>query len=127
MKVTWNKKTNLPVIEFEDADFINANHVKQMIGGKFQCGKCGAENENSGWATLQGYFDSMRLSIEERGKVHARGRATKDLCSNDFSILDGFDVAIGIPKKVVLQADMMRNQNDKAEETQDAGYEYDPE
>lgn len=121
MKVAWNKKTNLPTIEFEDSDFTNAVHVKQMIGGKFKCEKCGTEQENFAWRVLEGYFSTMRLSIEERGKAHARGRATKDLCSNDFSVLDGFDVAVGIPQKIVLQADMMRKQTQKDKEAQNAG------
>ncbi len=127
MKVVWNKKTNLPVIEFEDSDFTNSVHVKQMMEGKFKCDKCGCENENFAWRILEGYFATMRLSVEERGKFHARGRATKDLCSNDFSILDGFDVAVGIPQKIVLQADMMRMQNNKIKEAQNAGREDDSE
>lgn len=121
MKIGWNKKTNLPTIEFEDADFTNAVHVKQVMNGKFKCEKCGTEQENFGWRVLEGYYATMRLSMEERGKAHARGRATKDLCSNDFSILDGFDVAVGIPQKIVLQADMMRTQNEKIEEEHNAG------
>lgn len=125
MKVAWNKRTNLPVIEFEDADFTNSTHVKQMMDGKFKCDKCGTENENFGWKVLGGYFATMRLSIEERGKIHARGRATKDLCSNDFSILDGFDVAVGIPQRIVLQADVMRNANTKTQEAQNAGSDDD--
>lgn len=123
MKVTWNAKTKLPAIEFEENDFINASHVKQMMAGKFTCSGCGAENENLAWKVLEGYFASMRLSLEERGKTHARSRATRDLCSNDFSILDGFDVAIGIPQKIVLQADMLRPQTGKVKEEQDAGYD----
>lgn len=124
MKIAWNKKTNLPTIEFEDSDFTNAVHVKQMLSGKFKCEKCGMEQENFAWRVLEGYFATMRLSMEERGKAHARGRATKDLCSNDFSVLDGFDVAVGIPQKIVLQADMMRIQTEKAKEAQNAGPQY---
>jgi len=121
MKVAWNKKTHLPVIEFEDEDFVNAVHVKQMMNGKIPCSKCGTENDNFAWKVLNGYFESMRLSIEEKGKAHARSRAQKDLCSNDFSILDGFDIAVGIPQKIVLQADMMRMQKDTRKEARDAG------
>lgn len=125
MKVTWNPRTNLPAVEFEDADFTNSIHVKQMVDGAIKCEKCGHETQNFAWRVLEGYFASMRLSIEERGKAHARGRATKDLCSNDFSILDGFDVAVAIPKKIILQSDIMRNQNLK--EAQNARPEYDAE
>lgn len=124
MKVAWNAKTRLPVIEFEDSDFTNSNHVKQMLDGKFRCEKCNHEQENFGWRVLEGYFASMRLSMEERGKAHARGRATKDLCSNDFSILDGFDIATGIPKKIVLQADILRKKDKKVEEAENDGSEY---
>ena len=125
MKVIWNKKTNLPTMEFEEEDFNNAFHVKQMIAGKFKCEKCGLENENYAWKVLEGYFSSMRLKIEERGKVHARGRATKDLCSNDFSVLDGFDVAVGIPQSLVLQADVLRaHENKHIKEETNAGPDY---
>lgn len=112
MKITWNKKTNLPVIEFEEQDYANANLVREML-------------VSPAWQILCGYFESMRLSMEERGKSHARGRATKDLCSNDFSVLDGFDVAIGIPQKIVLQADMMREQQNPTKEAENAGRESD--
>lgn len=108
MKITWNKRTNLPTMEFEDSDFNNALHVKQMIEGRLKCEKCGAETENFAWKVLEGYFSTMRLRIEERGKAHARESGTRDLCSNDFSVLDGFDVAVGIPQSLVLQADAMR-------------------
>lgn len=125
MKIGWNKRTNLPTVEFEDADFSNAVHVKQMMQGKFKCDKCGMENENFAWRILEGYFSTMRLSMEERGKAHARGRATKDLCSNDFSILDGFDVAVGIPQKIVLQAEIMRKTSQTPKEAQNAGHDDD--
>lgn len=116
MKIAWNKRTNLPTIEFEDADFLNANHVRQLVNGKFVCQGCGSENESYAWKVLSGYFASMRIAIEERGKIHARTRAQKDLCSNDFSVLDGFDVAVGIPSKIVLQADMMAEQQNHIKE-----------
>lgn len=123
MKVSLNRRTNLPALEIDDNDYANAMHVKQMIGGKHTCTKCGTENDISGWKVLEGYFASMRLWIEEIGKVHARSRAKKDLCSNDFSILDGFDIAIGIPQKIILQAEVMRRESEKVskEAQNDAG------
>ena len=118
MKVRWNKQTNLPEIEFEKSDYANANSVKQMLNGEFACKKCGTKTELNAWHVLEGYFESMRLSIEEIGKSHARSRAKRELCSNDFSILDGFDIAINIPRKVVLQAEMLRDLKKKEEVTQ---------
>lgn len=108
MKVAWDRRTNLPSIEFEESDFANANSIKQFLDGKFTCRKCGTDNDTNAWKVLDGYFASMRLAIEEIGKAHARSRAKKELCSNDFSILDGFDIATGIPRKIVLQAEKLR-------------------
>ena len=116
MRVTWNQKTNLPIVEFTEEDFSQAGQVGQMLEGKFMCRKCGTKNDNNAWKVLEGYFASMRLSIEEVGKAHARTRVKRELCSNDFSILDGFDIAVGIPRKVVLQANMMRESQKKLKE-----------
>lgn len=115
MKVTWNKVTNLPVITFEDADYVGANHVEELLSGHFTCRKCSTVNENTSWKVLNGYFTSMRLTIEELGKAYARTRAKRDICSNVFSILDGFDMAVNMPKKIVLQAEMIREQDKKKE------------
>ena len=120
MKVKWNKLTNLPEVEFEKSDFAAATSVKQMLNGEFACKKCGTKTEINAWTVLEGYFASMRLSIEEIGKSHARNRAKKDLCSNDFSILDGFDIAVGMPKKIVLQAEMLRDLKKKEEVTNES-------
>ena len=127
MKVTWDKVKNLPNIEFEESDFTNANAVQQLLSGKHNCRKCGTEMESQAWRILEGYFASMRLSIEEIGKAHARSRAKKDLCSNDFSILDGFDIAVGMPKKIVLQAEKLKEITKKSEVVQNALYNDDDE
>ena len=121
MKVETNKRNNLPVFKIDDSDAPGIMHLKQMIGGKFMCGKCGTENDNTAWNVLQGYFTSMRLWIEEMGKSHAQSRAKKDLCSNDFSILTGFDIAIGLPEKVISMSKKMDEiQAEKFKEAQDA-------
>lgn len=120
MIVNWNNKTNLPVVEFEDSDFQNAAEISNLLEGKLPCRKCGNQNEIKAWKILEGYFASMRLSIEEIGKSHARSRAKKELCSNDFSILDGFDIAIGIPKKIVLQANMLKENQKKFNDKKEA-------
>lgn len=127
MKQGFNIKANLPTLEFDESDFTNAFHIKQMMNGKFQCEKCQHENDNFGWRTLLGYFESARLAILENGKKHARSRATKDICSNDFSILDGFDFAISVPSKAVLQTDLIRMKNKQIKEASNAGSEYDAE
>lgn len=113
MKNTWNKKTNLPVIEFEESDFLKAQEIEQMLSGKFVCRKCSTENHMMAWETLKGYFSSRRIAIEELGKAHARSRAKRDVCSNVFSILDGFDMAVDMANKVVLQAKMLRELEEK--------------
>lgn len=115
MKVTFNKKTNLPVVEFEDSDFMGAQYIAELMDGHFTCRKCSSVNVNTAWETLLGYYESWRGSIEELGKANARSRARNVLCGNVFSILDGFDMAVSIPRKVVLQAEMLQDQKNKKE------------
>ena len=119
MKTGWNKKTNLPTMEFEDSDFLKVQEIEQILSGHFACRKCGTQNENKAWATLKGYFDARRLAIEELGKSHARSRAKRDVCSNVFSILDGFDMAVDLAGKIVLQANMMRELQKKQQKLEE--------
>lgn len=107
MRVETNKRTDAPNFKIEDSDSMGITHLRQMIAGKYTCVKCGTENENFSWRTLQGYLSSLRLWIEELGKSHAQSRAKKDLCSNDLSILTGIDLAIGLPQKLIFQSDVM--------------------
>ena len=123
MKIETNKRTDAPTFKLEDADNDGLLALKQMIAGKYLCLQCGKENENNSWRTLQGYFSSLRLWIEELGKAHAQSRAKKDLCSNDLSILTGIDMAIGLPQKLIFQSDMMNKIQKQRQEVQedDAG------
>lgn len=107
MKTGWNKKTNMPTMEFEESDYIAAAEIERML-------------ESNAWRTLKGYFASRRLAIEELGKSHARSRAKKEICSNVFSILDGFDQAIELADKVVLQARMLRELDENKRKYEEA-------
>ena len=109
-------------MEFEESDFIKAQEIEQMLSGKFVCRKCSAENENRAWLTMSGYYASQRLAIEELGKAHARTRAKREICSNDFSILDGFDMAISLAEKVVLQAKMLMELQEKKEKLEEVNH-----
>lgn len=120
MKISTNKFTSLPVYKLDDTDAAGIMHLRQLIGGKLVCGKCGTESENRAWDYLQGYFSSLRLWIEELGKAHAQSRAKKEICSNDFSILTGVDLAVRLPKQVVAQWDMT-DKIQKEKEAQNAG------
>ena len=120
MIVTWNNRTNLPEVKFEKTDYANANQVRTLLAGEHTCRKCGNKSELNAWKVMEGYFASMRLSIEEIGKAHARSRAKKELCSNDFSILDGFDIAVGMPRKIILQAEVLKEVEKKAREAENA-------
>src|SRR5689334_12377879 len=115
MNIDWNKKTNLPIIEFTEDDFSDAAHIAEMKEGHFTCRKCSTVNEAPAWKTLQGYYEQIRKAIEELGKSNARSRAKKDLCSGVFSMLDGFDMAIEIPKRIELQLEMLNDQKRKKE------------
>lgn len=123
MKTGWNKKTNLPTMEFEESDYLKAQEIEQMLSGKLVCRKCSTENESRAWETLKGYFEARRLAIEELGKSHARSRAKRDICSNVFSILDGFDMAVGVATQIVLQAKMMRELQEKKQKSEEVSNE----
>lgn len=120
MKIDTNKRNNLPVFNIEDKDSEGILHLRQLIAGKFTCSACGRESDNFSWQSLQGYFSSLRKWIEEMGKSHAQSRVKRDICSNDFSILTGIDLAIGLPEKLITQSELIdRIRKDK--ETQNDG------
>lgn len=108
-------RNSLPSIELEDKDSQNAVQIAGMLSGTLVCRKCGCENENKGWKILEGYYSNLRRWVEEVGKGHARTRAQKELCSNDFSILDGLDFAIGLPAKIVFQQNLLDEARKKSE------------
>lgn len=107
MKIETNKRTDAPNFKLEEKDSSGVLDLRRLMAGKFICDHCNKENSNFAWQTLQGYFSTLRLWIEELGKSHAQSRSKKDLCSNDLSILTGIDLAIGLPQKLILQDDVM--------------------
>ena len=107
MRIETDKRNDSPHFKIEDTDSPGILDLRKLMAGKFQCDHCGKENINNSWATLQGYFSSLRLWIEELGKSHAQSRTKKDLCSNDLSILTGIDLAIGLPQKLIFQSEVM--------------------
>lgn len=122
MKIETNKRTDSPHFKIEDSDSPGILALRRLMVGKFSCDHCGRENTNNSWATLQGYFSSLRLWIEELGKSHAQSRTKKDLCSNDLSILTGIDLAIGLPQKLIFQSEVMSKiKTDKIKENDNDG------
>lgn len=107
MKIETNKVTQAPSIKIDENDAAKMLDLRTMINGFFMCSRCGESNANHGWEFLKGYFASYRLWVEERGKANARSRAKRDLCSNDFSVLEGMDRIINLPDVLVKQADML--------------------
>lgn len=128
MKVETKRGSDAPIIKVEETDSRGILDLRQLMSGEFMCERCQAKNKIAAWETLQGYYSSLRLWIEEMGKTHAQSRAKKDLCDNDFSILTGIDLAIGLPKKLIAQSDMMdkihkerEDKNDVKEEPNEYG------
>ena len=105
MKVEWNPVTLKPMMIFEEADYVNAAFVQELL-------------QSPGWAVLQGYFQSSKENILELGKKFSKSRTKKELCDNLFALLDGFDTAVRLPQKVVDQANLMRSQEEKKREAQ---------
>lgn len=126
MKVKWNPKTGLPDFIFEEADYMDAVYIGQMVGGKFSCQKCGTENENHAWKILEGYFKSAREAIIEAMKIGLRNRATRSLTDLKAAKLEGFDEAGRIPQRIIMQAELMKIKDQKLKEVQNAGSNSDP-
>lgn len=101
MKIEWDDRIKKPVMIFEEDDFYNANEILKTINTK-------------GWLILQGYFQSQREMIVEKGKEHARTKLRRDLCDNLFAFLDGFDACMRIPDRVVEQAKVMKDAIEKS-------------
>lgn len=100
MKIETNKRTEAPVFKVEENDQVGYVELKKLLASE-------------GWKFLQGYFGSLRLWVEEMGKSHAQSRAKKDLCDNDFSILTGIDMAVGLPDKLMRQMELMHDAREK--------------
>lgn len=126
MKIKWNEKIGFPEYIFEEKDYLDVLHLKQMMGGKFSCGKCGTENENHAWEILQNYMKSAREIIIEEIKKGTRSRSTRDLTDLKAAKLDGFDRAGIVPGIIIAQAEIMKIKEDKIKEVENARADADP-
>ena len=108
MKVTLNK---FGKVEFtvEEQDFYDAVCVEEMMQGKVVCRKCGTDIDSKGWLVLQGYLDAMRELIIEDGKNGTKTRAKRDLSDLKFAKIDGLDIAVGLPARIVAQAKLLKD------------------
>lgn len=116
MKIKYNTRTFNLEYQVEENDFVDAIKIEEMLQGKTTCHKCGTESESNGWKVLMGYVAEMRLRLEEVGKAHAEQRVGKDKCVTDFAKLAGFDYVVGLPARIVAQANILRDTLNKTKE-----------
>lgn len=109
MKINWNKTTALPEVTLEEEDFLDAQHLEEMLNGAFTCHKCGNKEVNNGWKVLKGYLDSQRIILEEKIKGSLK-RTSEETMKIQVAKLVGFDHFLNLPEKVVQQAKDMREE-----------------
>lgn len=102
MKLKIDKTTGMPKLEVEEKDILGAMEIEKTIN-------------TDGWKILQGYYQSMRIMIEEQGKNHAEMATGDRKCTVDFAKLAGFDLFSSVPNTVINQFKDLRKQKDEQE------------
>lgn len=123
MKAKFNERTLKIELKLEEKDFYDAIQVQEMILGHFQCRKCGSGYESKGWEIMKGYFNAAREMIIEAGKDGVNSKIKRQLSDMKFAELKGFDYAMRLPERVVMQADLAKEAIQKQEEIKDAADE----
>lgn len=107
MKVVWDAKTQLPKVILDQKDISDANHIREMMNGKFLCRKCGTEAENNGWKSLMKYQGVERKKLEARVKGSIERNANEGRSMIQIAKLVGFDHLTELPENILEQAKIM--------------------
>ena len=118
MRISFNEKSMQVTFHLEEQDEHNARLIEQLMLGKFTCLKCSTINENNGWKLLVGYMASAREAIIESGKQGVTSRVKRAMSDLKMAELLGFDAAVAVPTKVVAQAKLMRELEEKRRKTE---------
>ena len=126
MKIIWDVKTNLPKVILEQKDILDANHIREMMNGKFLCRKCGTEAENKGWRVLMKYLEAERGKLEAKVKGSIERNTDEGRSRIQIAKLVGFDHMMELPKKLLeqmnnLMADLKPKEEKKNEPTNEYG------
>lgn len=105
MEIDFDSKTGLPRFRLSKDDLDDARSIRTMM-------------QSRGWKVLTKYLQVARESIIDAGKNGTNTRAKKELSSDKWSILKGFDEALALPQRVVDRADQFIRA-DTPEEKQD--------
>ena len=116
MKIIWDAKTQLPKIVMEEKDFLDANHIQEMMNGKFLCRKCGTETENKGWKVLSKYLDAERAKLEAKVKGSIERNTDEGRSRIQIAKLVGFDHLIELPEKILEQVNALKEEVKPKEE-----------
>jgi hypothetical protein len=115
MKIEFNERTKTIEYVLSDKDIKDAREIFLTT-------------QSPGWKVLESYYKLGREEIIESGKRCSRTRAKKELCSERFAMLDGFDQAILVPSKVVRDAETYANrerQEKREDKKSGRGTDYD--
>lgn len=125
MKTTWDSKSKKPTVVLDETDFADGVRIHEMIQGEFLCRKCGNTIENNAWQILSGYFESMRLLLEEKMKSSIETKAGRDSAPTQIAKLAGFDHFYKFPQNIVDQMMLLQEAINKNKEKDNGnGNEY---
>ena len=100
MEIKFNERTQKIQFSVSKDDMNHAKLLEQML-------------TSEGWKILQKYYEVGREEIMDAGKKGARNRSKKELSSEKWAMLDGFDQAILIPTKFVDDVNNLMEQQKK--------------
>ena len=90
MQVKFNEKTGKVEFAMSDKDIQDAKEISMMM-------------DSEGWKILCKYYEVAREEITDSGKKGVRSRAKRELSSEKWAMLDGFDQAVIIPNKLTSE------------------------
>lgn len=87
MQIKYNERTGKVEFAMLDSDIKDAKEIETMMQAR-------------GWKVLEKYYAVAREEICDSGKKGVRTRAKRELSSEKWAMLDGFDQAVIIPNKL---------------------------
>ena len=95
MKTTFGKRSAFPTTQVEDEDAMKIVEIKQMM-------------QTNGWKILEGYYQTLRLLLEERIKADVETRPGRDRSPINAAKLAGFDYFLNHPTRIINQLEIQR-------------------
>jgi len=112
MNIAFDPKTGVPKFTLEKKDLKDAQEIERTMGTK-------------GWKILKDYLAVGRESIIESGKDGIRTRSKKELSSEKWAVLKGWDESNAIPDRIILRAqEFLKLQKEEEENAIPSTNEY---